>query len=138
MFQLLALWDLLVVVVVEVLVMGDRIALGVQRPRPVQLLLPPVLLVILLVAAWAESQDYYNLLGVNREATTREIRRAFKKLALTMHPDKNPVSYSQEPQTINTDTTIGLTRNTYKPQVSNLPIHVSLHQTLIKKFCVLG
>uniref|UniRef100_A0A8C2WR99 DnaJ homolog subfamily C member 10 n=1 Tax=Cyclopterus lumpus TaxID=8103 RepID=A0A8C2WR99_CYCLU len=36
------------------------------------------------------SQDYYNLLKVNREATTREIRQAFKKLALTMHPDKNP------------------------------------------------
>uniref|UniRef100_A0A3B4Y1V6 DnaJ homolog subfamily C member 10 n=1 Tax=Seriola lalandi dorsalis TaxID=1841481 RepID=A0A3B4Y1V6_SERLL len=35
-------------------------------------------------------QDYYTLLGVNREATTREIRQAFKKLALTMHPDKNP------------------------------------------------
>ncbi|KAM4608743.1 dnaJ homolog subfamily C member 10 isoform 2-T2 [Polymixia lowei] len=44
----------------------------------------------LLVGVWAESQDYYHLLRVGREATTREIRQAFKKLALTMHPDKNP------------------------------------------------
>uniref|UniRef100_A0A8P4K3E6 DnaJ homolog subfamily C member 10 n=1 Tax=Dicentrarchus labrax TaxID=13489 RepID=A0A8P4K3E6_DICLA len=70
--------------------MGHRVVLWVQRRRPVQLLPPLMLLVILLAAVWAESQDYYSLLGVGREATTREIRQAFKKLALTMHPDKNP------------------------------------------------
>ncbi len=92
MFQLLVL-----VVVLGGMAMGHRIVVGVQRPRPVQLMLLLLLLVILLAAVWAESQDYYKLLGVNREATTREIRRAFKKLALTMHPDKNPVSYSEKP-----------------------------------------
>eukprot|EP00064_Thunnus_orientalis_P004107 superscaffoldBa00000362_g4118 len=70
--------------------MGHRFALGVRRPRPVHLMLPLLLLIIMLAAVWAESRDYYDLLGVNREATTREIRQAFKKLALTMHPDKNP------------------------------------------------
>uniref|UniRef100_A0A674NY36 DnaJ homolog subfamily C member 10 n=1 Tax=Takifugu rubripes TaxID=31033 RepID=A0A674NY36_TAKRU len=49
-----------------------------------------MILVVLLNAVWAESQDYYELLGVSKEANTREIRQAFKKLALTMHPDKNP------------------------------------------------
>ncbi|KAM6955709.1 dnaJ homolog subfamily C member 10 isoform 3-T4 [Lycodopsis pacificus] len=71
--------------------MGHRAGLEVQRPRPVQVMVPLLLvLVVLSAAVWAESQDYYNLLKVNREATTREIRQAFKKLALTMHPDKNP------------------------------------------------
>lgn len=62
----------------------------VQQLLPAQLMLRLLLLVILLVAVWAENRDFYKLLGVNREATTREIRQAFKKLALTMHPDKNP------------------------------------------------
>lgn len=35
-------------------------------------------------------EDYYKLLGLTKSATNRQIRQAFKKLALTMHPDKNP------------------------------------------------
>ena len=35
-------------------------------------------------------KDYYDLLGVAKTADSREIRKAFKKLAITTHPDKNP------------------------------------------------
>jgi curved DNA-binding protein CbpA len=38
--------------------------------------------------------DYYSTLGVKRDATTKEIRSAFKKLALSSHPDKNKVILS--------------------------------------------
>ena len=33
--------------------------------------------------------DYYQILGIKKDATTKEIRSAFKKLALQNHPDKN-------------------------------------------------
>src|SRR5262245_23512308 len=35
-------------------------------------------------------QDYYELLGVNRDADGDAIKKAFRKLAMKFHPDKNP------------------------------------------------
>jgi len=38
----------------------------------------------------AVKRDYYEVLGVGRQASAEELKRAFRKIAMDSHPDRNP------------------------------------------------
>ena len=53
----------------------------------------------LLVMVWAASawaKDYYKVLGLEKTASERDIKKAFRSLALQYHPDKNKSDDAEE------------------------------------------
>jgi molecular chaperone DnaJ len=44
----------------------------------------------------ATKHDYYDILGISKHATQDEVKRAFRRLAMQYHPDRNKAADAEQ------------------------------------------
>jgi len=54
------------------------------------------ILVFLLVSGFVAAKNYYKVLGIEKDASERDVKKAFRKLAVQYHPDRNDAPDAEE------------------------------------------
>ena len=72
-------------------------------------------------------RDYYEILGVDRDATPEEIKKAYRKLAVQYHPDKNPGDKAAEERFKEASNAYSVLSDPEKRRVYNARGHAGVH-----------
>ena len=72
-------------------------------------------------------RDYYEILGVDRGATPEEIKKAYRKLAVRYHPDKNPGDKAAEEQFKEASNAYSVLSDPEKRRVYDIRGHAGVH-----------
>lgn len=72
-------------------------------------------------------RDYYDILGVKRNATEDEIKKAYRKLAVRYHPDKNPGDKAAEEKFKEASNAYSVLSDPEKRQIYNTRGHEGVH-----------
>ena len=70
-------------------------------------------------------RDYYEVLGINKSATSKDIKQAYRKLAIKYHPDRNEGNKNAEEKFKEAAEAYEVLSNAEKkPDMTNLDIKV--------------
>ena len=67
-------------------------------------------------------RDFYNVLGVNKNASPEELKSAYRKLAVKHHPDKNPGDKTSEDKFKEASEAYGILSDKSKKVLVMLPL----------------
>ena len=79
-------------------------------------------------------RDYYEVLGVGRKATAEEIKKAYRKLAIMYHPDKNQGNKVAEDKFKEASNAYEVLSDPKKRQIYDLQGHAGVHNTGFQGF----
>ena len=72
-------------------------------------------------------RDYYEVLGVSRDTTLEEIKKAYRKLAMKYHPDKNQGNKAAEEKFKEASTAYEVLSDPEKQRIYNQRGHAGVH-----------
>jgi molecular chaperone DnaJ len=79
-------------------------------------------------------KDYYEVLGVSKNASPEEIKRAYRKLAVKYHPDKNPGNNKAEDKFKEASNAYQVLSDSEKRKIYDLHGHAGVHDSGFQGF----